>query len=93
MKPRKQQPLREQPKAPPRSIRLPREEERSLQEELNASGRAPSNIITEALRIRRAVLEALGIEAVGTDAGLIFSLVKDTLLAGMEARARARRLK
>jgi hypothetical protein len=68
-----------------RSIQLPEAEDQELQEEMKASNRSPSSIVTEALRLRRMVLEALGIEAAGTDPAVVASAAKRALEAGVRA--------
>ena len=70
---------------PTRSIQLPEAEERELQEELKATKRSASSIITEALRLRRMVLEALGIEAAGTNPAEVASAAKHALEVGVRA--------
>jgi uncharacterized membrane protein len=76
------------------SIQLPEAEERELQEELRATTRSASSIVTEALRLRRMVLEALGIEAAGTDPAEVASAAKRALKAGVRAlRAAQKRAK
>lgn len=76
-----------QPKEPPRSIRLPRETEDKLREELSATGRSASSIITEALAIRRAALEVLGMEAGGVESEVLPDLVAECVRAGLRARS------
>ena len=68
-----------------RSIQLPEDEERELQEELKTTNRSANSIITEALRLRRMVLEALGIEAAGTNPAEVASAAKRALEAGVRA--------
>jgi translation initiation factor 1 (eIF-1/SUI1) len=71
---------------PPRprlpSIHLPAEEELALEEEVQATARSHARIIIEALRLRRTVLEALGIEAAGTDPGEIAEAVRQAIAVG-----------
>lgn len=67
---------------PPPRLRLPREEELALEEEVQATARSRIGIITEALRLRRAVLVALGVEAVGTDPGEIAEAVRKAIEVG-----------
>lgn len=70
------------PRPPPPTIRLPPEEEFALEEEVQATARSYTGIITEALRLRRAVLEALGIEAAGTEPGEIAEAVRKAIVVG-----------
>jgi uncharacterized membrane protein len=70
---------------PIRHIQLPEAEERELQEELKATKRSASSIVTEALRLRRTVLEALGIEAAGTNPAEVADAAKRALEAGVRA--------
>ncbi len=67
------------------SIHLPEAEERELQEEVKATNRSASSIVTEALRLRRIVLEALGIEAAGTNPAEVARATKRALEAGVRA--------
>jgi hypothetical protein len=68
-----------------RSILLPKAEERELQEEMRATTRSAASIVTEALRLRRMVLEALGIESAGTNPVEVASAAKRALKAGVRA--------
>jgi DNA-binding NarL/FixJ family response regulator len=68
-----------------RNIQLPEAEERELQEELKATQRSASSIVMEALRLRRMVLEALGIEAAGTNPTEVANAAKRALEAGVRA--------
>ena len=70
---------------PNRNIQLPEAEERELQEEVKATQRSASSIVTEALRLRRTVLEALGIEAAGTNPAEVADAAKRALEAGVRA--------
>jgi hypothetical protein len=77
-----------------RNIQLPEAEERELQEEMKATTRSASSIVTEALRLRRMVLEAVGVEAAGTDPAEVASAAKRALEAGVRAiRAAQKRAK
>jgi uncharacterized membrane protein len=73
------------PNEPARSIQLPEDEERELQEEMKATARSATSIVVEALRLRRVVLEALGIEAAGTDPAEVARAAKRALEAGVRA--------
>jgi uncharacterized membrane protein len=73
------------PPEPARSIQLPEDEERELQEEMKATARSATSIVVEALRLRRVILEALGIEAAGTDPAEVASAAKRALEAGVRA--------
>ncbi|HVG61566.1 MAG TPA: hypothetical protein VNA24_23605 [Hyalangium sp.] len=68
-----------------RSIQLPEDEERELQEEMKATVRSATSIAVEALRLRRVVLEALGIEAAGTNPTEVAKAAKRALDAGVRA--------
>jgi len=68
-----------------RSIQLPEDEERELQEEMKATVRSATSIAVEALRLRRVVLEALGIEAAGTNPAEVAKAAKRALDAGVRA--------
>jgi hypothetical protein len=57
-----------------------------LCEELSVSGRPALNVMAEALRIRRAVLEGLGIDAAGTDPGKLLKLVTEAIELGVTIR-------
>lgn len=70
---------------PTQSIQLSEAENRELQEEVKATNRSASSIVTEALRLRRMVLEALGIEAAGTDPAEVCSTAKRALEDGVRA--------
>jgi hypothetical protein len=76
---------------PIRSIQLPEAEERELQEEMKASTRSASSIVTEALRLRRMILEALGIEAAGTEPAEVASAAKRALEVGVRAISAAKK--
>ena len=80
-----------QPTEPPRSVRLPREEEQALAEEASASNRSATGIITEALRLRRSVLEALGVQAAGTEPSALATLVQKLIRMGMKAQQQAKK--
>lgn len=67
------------------AIHLPEAEERELQEEMKATNRSASSIVTEALRLRRMVLEVLGIEAAGTNPAEVAGAAKRALEAGVRA--------
>jgi uncharacterized membrane protein len=71
------------PPEPTRTIHLSEEEERELQEEMKATRRSATSIVMEALRLRRVVLEALGIEAAGTNPAEVASAAKRALEAGV----------
>lgn len=73
------------PNEPARSIQLPEDEERELQEEIKATGRSATSIVVESLRLRRVVLEALGIEAAGTNPTEVARAAKRALEAGVRA--------
>lgn len=73
------------PKHPPRSIRLPKPEDDKLAEEVAATGRSFNGIITEALQIRRAALEALGLEAGGVGPEELAEFVAQCVRAGVKA--------
>lgn len=73
------------PNEPTRSIQLPEDEERELQEEMKATVRSATSIVVEALRLRRVVLEALGIEAAGTNPAEVAKAAKRALDAGVRA--------
>jgi len=70
-----------------RMIQLPRAEEQLLAEELAGSGRSDASIILEALRLRRAVLEALGIQSAGTQPGEIAELAAKAIKRGQRKPA------
>ena len=57
-----------------------------LGEELSATGRPALNVVTEALRIRQAVLEGLGVDAAGTDPGTLLKLVTEAIELGVNMR-------
>ncbi|HEX8706597.1 MAG TPA: hypothetical protein VF815_47630 [Myxococcaceae bacterium] len=57
-----------------------------LSEELSVSDRPALNVVAEALRIRRAVLEGLGIDAAGTDPGKLLKLVTEAVELGVAIR-------
>jgi hypothetical protein len=57
-----------------------------LCEELSVTGRPALNVVAEALRIRRAVLEGLGIDAAGTDPGKLLRLVTEAIELGVTIR-------
>jgi len=57
-----------------------------LCEELNVTGRPALNVVAEARRIRRAVLEGLGIDAAGTDPGKLLGLVTEAIELGVTVR-------
>lgn len=73
------------PPEPARSIQLPEDEDRELQEEMKATARSATSIVVEALRLRRMILEALGIEAAGTDPAKVARAAKRALEAGVRA--------
>jgi hypothetical protein len=66
----------------PHSISLPPDEERELLEEIKATGRSANAIVLESLRLRRVVLEALGVETAGTEPGAVAQTAKKAIAAG-----------
>jgi len=71
-----------QPKTSSHSIQLPEDEERELIEEIKATGRSAKAIVIESLRLRRVVLEALGVETAGTEPGAVAQTAKRAIEAG-----------
>jgi hypothetical protein len=71
-----------QPEMSQHSIQLPIEEERELLEEIKVTGRSANAIVLESLRLRRAVLEALGVETAGTEPGAVAQTAKRAIEAG-----------
>lgn len=65
------------------SIQLPKEEERELATEIASTGRTPASIITESLRIRRAVLEAAGVHTVGSEPEELPMILAKLIEAGL----------
>lgn len=93
-KPKARRPVvkaRKQPKArrpQRRTVHLPKTEVVELQEEISATGRSLDAIITEALRIRRGALEAIGIEIETTMATELSRLIESHCRAGAKVLAR-----
>lgn len=57
-----------------------------LREELSVTDRPALNVVVEALRIRRAVLKGLGVDAAGTDPGKLLKLVTEAIELGVTIR-------
>jgi hypothetical protein len=74
--------MSKQSENPPHSIQLPDDEEHELLEEIKATGRSANAIVLESLRLRRAVLEALGVEMAGTEPGVVAQTAKKAIAAG-----------
>lgn len=64
------------------TIQLPADEEHELAEEVKATGRTINAIVLESLRLRRAVLEAMGVETAGTEPGVVAQTAKKAIEAG-----------
>lgn len=74
-------------KRPGLTILLPKDEAQLLSEEVAGSNRSESAIITEALRLRRVVLDALGIQEAGTEPGEIARIATKVIKRGRQNRA------
>ncbi|WP_224248305.1 hypothetical protein [Hyalangium gracile] len=78
--------MSKQPTEPLRSIRLPREVELELQEEMTATDRSANSIVAEALRLRRAILEAMGVGGAGTEPSALADSATRLIKLGLKAQ-------
>jgi hypothetical protein len=83
--------MSKQPENPPHNFQLPDDEERELQEEIKATGRSVNAIVLESLRLRRVVLEAMGVETAGTEPGVVAQTAKKAIEAGQRFLKKPRR--
>jgi len=83
--------MSKQPENPPHNIQLPDDEERELLEEIKATGRSANAIVLESLRLRRVVLEALGVETAGTEPGVVAQTAKKAIEAGQRHLKKSRK--